>query len=388
MAHDSFDDLFESPDEPGNDGGPRGRRAASRGNDKPSGIQRCLPLLLVVLVLAGLGLGAYEGYKWVTGHRIEQEADDYTGSGSGEAVITVEDGDTGTDIAKKMVEKDVIKSTGPFVTLFANEPKAASIHPGQYKLKKQMSSSAALDALLDPQSAAGVRVTIPEGSPNKVVFKTLSKQTGIPVAEFEKAAKDYTALGIPENKAKSAEGYLWPGTYTFSDDADAKEILTEMAGRMQSKMEEKGIPAKKQHDVLTRASIVEREARSDEDFGKVARTIDNRLKGVGEAGGTPMALQVDSTVAYAVGDVRKGYSTTPKERAIDSPYNTYKHKGLPIGPISNPGDRSIDAVLNPPKGDWLYWVTVNTDTGETKFATTNAEHEKYVKEWREWAKNK
>jgi len=138
--------------------------------------------------------------------------------------------------------------------------------------------------------------------------------------------------------------------------------------------------------VLTLASIAEKEARSSDDYGKVVRTIDNRLAGVGEAGGNPMRLQLDSTVAYASG--KNTISTTPEERASDSPYNTYVHDGLPIGPISNPGGATIDAALNPPDGPWLYWVTVNTDTGETKFAATKTEHDANVREWQEWAKTK
>ncbi len=96
-----------------------------------------------------------------------------------------------------------------------------------------------------------------------------------------------------------------------------------------------------------------------------------------------MKLQLDSTITYFTGS--ETVSTTDEERATDSPYNTYLHQGLPIGPISNPGLATLQAALDPPEGDWLYWVTVNTETGETKFATTYAEHQEYVKEWQDWA---
>ena len=378
MSHSSFDDIFETDDQP--------RRRPPR---RPNRMRGVLPILLVLLVVAGLGFGGYQGYRWVSSNiSIGKGGDDFEGDGTGEQIIQVKPGDSGTDIAQTLVDKGVIKSPDRFVALFSNDPEASTITAGSYRLKKGMSSAAALEALLDPANRAGVRVTIPEGSPNAVVFERLSEATGIPVADFEEAAKDYRALGVPENPAKSAEGYLWPGTYDIDEEDDAKAILTMMVDQMKSTLTEKGVPESEWHRTLTIASIVEREARHDEDFGKVVRTIENRLAGKGEANGTPMKLQVDSTVAYAVGDTRTGYSTTPEERQIDSPYNTYKHEGLPIGPISNPGAKSIDATLNPPPGDWLFWVTVNTDTGETKFATTHAEHEKYVKEWREWARTK
>src|SRR5690606_3367149 len=152
--------------------------------------------------------------------------------------------------------------------------------------------------------------------------------------------------------------------------------------RMRTELAARGVPEDQWHRTLTVASIAGKEARTPEDYGKVARTIENRLAGVGEAGGRPMKLQLDSTVAYVSG--RKAVSTTPEERAVDSPYNTYVHDGLPVGPIANPGGATIDAVQDPPPGDWLYWVTVNTDTGETKFAATKAEHDANVEQWRQW----
>lgn len=358
-----------------------GRRRAPR----RSPLRRILPALVVLVVIGGLGVGGVYGYQWLTGSvNIGQaEPTDYEGPGTGEVVIEVQEGDTGTDIARTLVENDVILSTGPFISLFANTPEAASITPGTYRLKMQMSSSAALTLLLDPESLAGFRVTIPEGLRLSDIYPRLSEATGIPVEDFEALTGDPDAIGVPENPAGSIEGYLWPGRYDIPEDATAEQVLTMMWERMKAELEARGIPPEQWHSTLTIASIAEKEARTPEDYGKVARTIDNRLAGIGEAGGTPMKLQLDSTVAYVSG--RKAVSTTPEERAVDSPYNTYMRAGLPVGPIANPGAATIDAVLDPPEGDWLYWVTVNTDTGETKFATTKAEHDANVREWQEWA---
>lgn len=360
-----------------------GRR---RSSTQRSPLRTLLPALLVIAVLGAIAMGGVYGYRWVTGNvNVASSADatDYPGPGSGEVTIEIKEGDSGGDIAKTLKDAGVIKSTGPFTTLFSASPDAGKISPGQYTLKKQMKASDALDMLLDPSSQAGGRVTIPEGMRMSAIFPKLSQATGVPVSDFENAAKDYTALGVPANPASSAEGYLWPGTYSFPEGASAQEILSTMVARTNSELAKRGVAPQDQYRILILASIAEKEARSPDDYGKVVRTIDNRLAGVGEAGGHPMRLQLDSTVAYASG--RSSVSTTPQERQSDSPYNTYMHDGLPIGPISNPGAATIDAAINPPEGPWLYWVTVNTDTGETKFASTKAEHDANVREWQQWA---
>lgn len=380
--HSSFDDIAEDQGEPRH-----GRRHGGRGR-RPSRSRSVLPVVLVLVMLLALGGAGLYGYSWLTSNVNvgETEAEDYPGPGSGEVIVGVEDGDTGSDIAATLVENDVIASPGPFVTVFSNTPEAGQIHPGTYRLQQQMSSQQALDALLDPENRAGFTVTIPEGLRMSAIFERLAEETGIPVEDFEAVAEDYTSLGIPENEADSAEGYLWPGQYDFREDATAEDILQTMWDRMEAQLEERGVAPDEYVRVLTIASIVEREARDPDDFGKVVRTVENRLAGVGEADGRPMPLQLDSTVNYFSGGTT--VSTTPEDRATDNPYNTYLHPGLPIGPIANPGAGALDATLNPPEGDWLYWVTVNTETGETKFAETIEEHDRNVAEWREWARDR
>ena len=360
----------------------RGRRRGPRKHR--GGVRRILPALLVLVVVGAVIAGGVVGYRWLTGSvSFEQEADDYPGPGSGEVIITVSEGDTGGDIATTLVEEDVILSRGPFIIAFQNEPEADSIQPGKYRMKQRMTASDALDMLLDSTNDAGDYITVPEGMRLTQIFPLLSDATGIPVEDFEAAAKDYTSLGIPENPAGSAEGYLFPARYEIPENPTAKGILTMMWQRTEQELTSAGVAPEDWHRVLTLASIAEKEAATEEDYGRVVRTLENRLAGVGEAGGTPMPLQLDSTVAYISGADR--VSTTPEERAVDSPYNTYLHPGLPVGPISNPGAATITAAVNPPEGNWLYWVTVNTDTGETRFSETIEEHDANVAEWRRWA---
>jgi UPF0755 protein len=123
------------------------------------------------------------------------------------------------------------------------------------------------------------------------------------------------------------------------------------------------------------ASIIEKEARLKDDFYRVSRVFSNRIK-VG------MHLQSDATVSYGSGGTT--VTTTDAERADPNGYNTYVHAGLPVGPISAPGATAIDAALNPTKGDWLFFCTVNLKTGETVFSETMAQHEVAVAQWQRW----
>lgn len=347
-----------------------------------------LPILLVLAVLGGLGFGGVQGYRWLTSNvSVEQEAADYPGPGSGEVIVEVAQGDTGTDIAETLVEADVIKSPGPFVNIFSNTREAAAIEPGVYRLQQQMTSAGALDALLDPSNLAGHRVIIPEGLNLTQIWPLLSEATDIPVEDFEEAAVDYTEYGIPKNSADSLEGYLWPGRYDIPEDATAEDVIQMMWDSMEKQLVARDIPEDKWHEKLTVASLAQLEVRESDDYGMVVRTIYNRLEGVGEAEGTPMPLQFDSTIHFLTGKAAS-VGTTSAERKTKSPYNTYLNTGLPPGPIGAPGAETLDAAADPPEGDWLYFVTVNTDTGETKFAATWAEHEENVKEWQDWAATK
>ncbi|GAA1282842.1 endolytic transglycosylase MltG [Brachybacterium alimentarium] len=380
----SFDDLAEHQH-----AAPPGRRGRRRSAPRRGGFFRAvLPILLVLAVLGGLGFGGVQGYRWLTSNvSVEQEAADYPGPGSGEVIVEVAQGDTGTDIAEALVEADVIKSPGPFVNIFSNTREAAAIEPGVYRLQQQMTSAGALDALLDPSNLAGHRVIIPEGLNLTQIWPLLSEATDIPVEDFEEASVDYTEYGIPKNSADSLEGYLWPGRYDIPEDATAEDVIQMMWDSMEKQLVARDIPEDKWHEKLTVASLAQLEVRESDDYGMVVRTIYNRLEGVGEAEGTPMPLQFDSTIHFLTGKAAS-VGTTSAERKTKSPYNTYLNTGLPPGPIGAPGAETLDAAADPPEGDWLYFVTVNTDTGETKFAATWAEHEENVKEWQDWAATK
>jgi UPF0755 protein len=148
-----------------------------------------------------------------------------------------------------------------------------------------------------------------------------------------------------------------------------------MVDRAEAELEQYDIALKDSFDVVNLAALIQSEAKLEEDFFKVARVFQNRLD-VG------MLLQSDATVNY--GTNGKTVTTTDAQRADKSPYNTYVYTGLPAGPISNPGELAIEAALRPADGDWLFFVTVNLKTGETKFSVTLTEHERAAQEFYAW----
>ena len=146
------------------------------------------------------------------------------------------------------------------------------------------------------------------------------------------------------------------------------------------------MPKEDYQKVLTKASIVEREVNKEQYYGQVARVIENRLTQTD--GETHGLLQMDSTVQYGLGH-DGGIPSEAETQDANNPYNTYVHQGLPPGPIGNPNEAAIKAVLNPPAGSWLYFVTVDLKTGETLFASTNEEQKTNTKKLSDYCnKNK
>jgi UPF0755 protein len=264
-----------------------------------------------------------------------------------------------------------------FFDLLLKQSPQPNFEPGTYKLEQQMSSKSALAGLLDPKNRVVSKVVIPEGDTMEQFFTRLSSGTGVPVADFEAASKNYVALGVPAS-APSLEGYLFPATYDFNPGTDATTILKTLVARMYQSLNADGVAPADRQRVLTLASIVQKEGGSTPDFYKVARVFQNRLD-------QHMLLQSDATVSY--GAHSSSISTTSAQRADASNlYNTYVHPGLPIGPIASPGDAAIKAALKPAAGSWLYFVLVNGDTKQTVFSDTLAEHNVAVKQWQAWLK--
>jgi len=333
-------------------------------------------VLLSLVVLAGLVVGiVVGGGKLLSMFNLSSR--DFSGQGTGNVQVRISQGDTLSDIARTLVDDGVVASVGPFVDAAEADPHAKGIQPGVYRLRAKMSGKSAVDLLLDPAARLVTRVLLPEGLTVKATLAKLAETTGIPVAKFEAAAADPRALGLPAYAGGKLEGFLFPATYDFEPDTTPADMLEQMVQRAVHAFDDLQIPAGDRLTVLTKASLVQAEASNTADMAKVARVLENRL-----ADGMP--LQLDTTVNYANG--KSGITTTGADRKNPSPYNTYLHAGLPPGAIDNPGEEALKAVLSPAEGNWRFFVVVNPDTGETRFAATGAEHQQNVLLFQQWLK--
>jgi UPF0755 protein len=351
-------------------GGPgRGHRRAEKPPNAPWG-RRIITLLVVVVVI----FGVVKAYGVVSDH-LGGPAD-YSGSGTGKVTVEIPKGSDGTQIANILEKKGVVKSADAFYQLALKDSRFQAVQAGFFTLKKQMSADAALGALVDKRNRVLGGVTIPEGSRVSQIVAAIVKGSDIKQSALLAALKKPETLGLPSVANNNPEGYLFPATYTVEPGTTATQLLRQMVAKTLSTAKRLDIGTRAKalgltgEQVLTVASILEYEAKKDSDYPKVARVLYNRLA-------KPMRLQLDSTVSYV--SKRKGdVFTTQAERDNPSAYNTYTHDGLPPGPIGSPGEKTIEAALNPAQGTWLYFVAVNLDTGETIFSNTFAEHEKAV----------
>lgn len=353
-------------------GSRRGRRRRRRRNR--GGF--LAPMLAAIVLLGGVGAGGFYGYTWL---RDAMTVEDYTGEGAGEVVVEIKTGQSASDVARTLQEQGVVKSAEAFVDAAAAADMSASLQPGEYTLRKQMSAAAAVK-LLDPDKRLRETVTLKEGLRLSDTLTQLAKQTGKPLREFQRAARDGKALGLPSYARGRLEGYAFPATYEISPKMKPVDILTAMVDRFHLTAGKDGLEKEAKalghtpHEIMTIASIVQAESGSVEDMGKVARVIYNRLDG-----NPPRKLEMDSTVMYGLN--KYGVAATNADLESTSPYNTYEREGLPPGPIANPGDHAIQAALNPTKGDWIFFVTTDTKRGITKFTASEAEFFKFKAEF-------
>lgn len=355
---------------------PRGGRNEARQQRKRNRRRRrrsLVIILLTALFIGGAVAGGYQiGLKPLLARLTEPK--DYAGPGTDSVQVKIPVGATGRTIARVLEASDVVKTQGAFLDAAASNPRSTRVQPGTYQLRHQMTGAGALNALLDPQSRMTVSVTVPEGTRAKDTLRLIVKGLGLKEADVRAAAKSRD-LGLPKAAKGKLEGYLYPATYEFPPDVSAEQVLRKMIERGTEVYEELGISERRLRETVIKASIIQAEAGNQKYMGKVARVLDNRL----EQG---MKLQLDSTVSYATG--KFNVTTTSADRASSSRYNTYRYAGLPQGPISNPGEDALKAVLDPTPGPWLFFVTTNPSTGETKFATDQAGHAANVTEFQQW----
>lgn len=342
-------------------------------NQNPKAARKPKTSLIALLVsLVALGVVGTVGFSSITNFISRFQIEDYQGEPGPVTQIVIAPGDTGEDVARKLLAADVVKSFDAIYREMLNSD-FSDIYPGTYEFPTKISGAQALRLLMSGDNKVVVSVTIPEGYRNSQVIETLSKELGLASTDLEMAIESAKA-SIP-GEAVNLEGYLFPATYEFDPGVSASEVIDKMISRTEQELKKYEVSLADSFDVIRIASVIQLEAMHEEDFFKVSRVIQNRLD-------RGMLLQMDSTVNYGTNGTK--ITTTDAQRADPNLYNTYVHKGLPIGPIGNPGAIAIEAALRPADGQWLYFVTVNLKTGETIFSETYAQHEVAAQQFYKW----
>lgn len=377
---DLFSDPYGDGRPPGGRPGRRDQRRVRRRQKRRRRNGRAAALFAMAFLVAVFGTAGVLGYAWLDNRR---HPPDYEGKGTGNVTVQIKDGASGSVIGATLERHGVVKSARAFVKAYSKENRASSIQPGFYQMRRKMSSAAAMALLLDPKSRAGNQITIPEGRRASEVFKLLADKTGISVEEFEAVAKKPEGLGLPSYAKGKVEGYLYPGRYDLDPNGSAAQILKQMVTRFNEEADGGGLVGKAREagmnpgTVITLASLIQAEGARPSDLPKISRVIYNRVE-------KDMKLQFDSTVVYALN--KRTLTVTGEDLKVDSPYNTYKYKGLPPGPIGNPGAAAIKAALEPAQGEWLFFVTTDPTRKITEFAETHDQQLKLEKKFRAWQK--
>jgi peptidoglycan lytic transglycosylase G len=302
----------------------------------------------------------------------------FHGDGSGRVAVTIPKGSSVSEVGDLLGEKGVIDSSTFFQIRATIEGKRSSLYAGHFTLAEGMSYSAALDALSKPPQKRALTVTIPEGYSRSQAAQ-LIEEDGVP-GSYTKATLRSKYLNPAQyggKGAKDLEGFLFPDTFEMKPNAPVADLVQLQLEDFKRRI--KGVDmkyAKSKNltvfDVLTIASMVEREAGVAKQRKLVASVIYNRLH-------EGMPLGIDATIRFATGNYSE--PLTESQLATSSPYNTRTNVGLPPGPINSPGLAAIEAAAHPAKTDYLYYVNNPDSCNELSFAKTDAEFEADVRKY-------
>ena len=323
--------------------------------------------MLVLVVVLG-GLAGYQMIRWAEAPVLSES--DHPPS----KVVVISEGSTFQQVANLLERERLIKSRSAFVLLGKALEADRKIHPGEYELNAAMSPADILSKLLAGRVVLH-SVTIPEGYTIGQIADVLALSQVTDRAEFVRLARDKAfvkSLGI---SAESLEGYLYPDTYRFARLTSAKDVIRTMVDQLGQVMTAEWQARAKDlhltvHEVLTLASVIEKETGAGNERPQISSVFHNRLK-------KKIPLQSDPTVIYGLpnfdGNLHK------KDLSHPSPYNTYRRAGLPPGPIASPGAQSIRAALYPVSSSYLFFVSKNDGTHQ--FSATLVEHNKAVEKY-------
>ncbi len=295
------------------------------------------------------------------------------------STVTISRGMNVATIANRLARKGIISDPYLFRILCRRRAVEHELRAGEYRLSSLLTPDQVIDRLKRGR-VIEYRVTFPEGSTIRDVARIVAKSRLASAQAVLRLARDPAfarSLGID---APGLEGYLFPETYLFPKSVQPQAILREMVHQFRIHVGKDAASRARQmgltlHQVVTLASMVEKEAQVNKERPLIAAVFLNRLK-------IDMPLQSDPTAVYDLAGFQG--PVTAKHLDRDSPYNTYRHKGLPIGPICNPGLRSIEAVLHPADVTYLYFVS--NRNGTHTFSNTYSEHVRAVRKRRNLSK--
>lgn len=311
-------------------------------------------LLVVAVLVALISIGGF--IWWQQGFKAPEP------NNNEKVAFVVQQGSNVRQIGSDLNEKGLIKDPVVFFLYLRSEGLDKNIQAGSYVLSPSMNLQELVSALR--HGSQDVWITIPEGVRAEEIAQRLEEN-------IETYEDSWVAVLQERN------GYLFPDTYLIPKDANIARINEIIENNFNAKIDAIGYTQAdpELEEIIIIASLIEREARFEEDRPTVASVIHNRL----ELG---MPLQVDATVQYALGQTEDGLwwrTPRPEDLTIDSPYNTYQNPGLPPAPIANPGISAIEAAANPPETNYLYYV--NDQDGNLRFAETLDAHNRNIERY-------
>ncbi|MBA3263142.1 MAG: endolytic transglycosylase MltG [Thermoleophilaceae bacterium] len=320
-----------------------------------------MALAVVLLVLLGVGWFAVSLFQ------------PFTGDGDGQVRVVIPQGASLGEIADLLQREGVVSSSSFFQLRARLAGRSGELKPGRYVLARDMSFVAVLDQLEQGLPPNVIRVTIPEGRSRREVAPLVKRLRG----NYIKATRRNPALNpraYRANGAKSLEGFLFPATYELKKGQPVRRLVAEQLTAFKRNFDKVDLRYARRrnltpYDVLIIASLVEREAAVAKERPIIASVIYNRLR-------NDIRLDIDATVRFVAGNWTKALRVS--ELQNPSPYNTRVHPGLPPGPVGSPGLASIEAAAHPAKSDYLFYVAAVCGEGRHRFASTDAEFQRYA----------
>ena len=334
-------------------------RLAALGSGRHGRGPRVVPALLGVSLLACvLGL-VYLLFTFAF--------DSEQAAGKGSVVVTVEEGDTLDSVSKKLADSGAVGNAMIFKLEARLEGAAADLKPGEYRIPPETNNRDILATLSAGQETPTFTFTIPEGLTLAQTAQAVGERSKVSAEDFEAAARrtDYGYAFLEDPEIETTEGFLFPKKYEFEEGVEAPQMVNRMLEQYLLETQDLDFEVAEEslnlseYEILTVASLIEKEAANNEERPLIASVIYNRLR-------EDMPLQIDATIQYALGEPKEDLSLEDLE--VESPYNTYKIQNLPPGPIANPGLESIRAALRPADTDYRYYVL---DAGGDKHTFTN-----------------